>query len=206
MFSNSTACRGTLSVVGAGVIGLRIRQHFAALGVRVTFDRPARSPVAVCRRGDRRHAVLSPAGKPRHPAPQRERRADRCRRGCDGPGSRVRLHLASGKTIVTEKALYAVAARTGATTRLALDKCGLACDGRGRLVVDEHYQTEVTGHLRGGRRHWLSGACLDPRWSRAGSRSATPSASARAAVPALFPYGILRGFPKSRWSARPRRN
>ena len=55
-----------------------------------------------------------------------------------------RLHLDSGKTIIAEKALYSVG-RTGATSKLNLAEAGLAPDNRGRLVVDEHYRTQVPG-------------------------------------------------------------
>jgi NAD(P) transhydrogenase len=57
-------------------------------------------------------------------------------------GPRVRLHLESGKTIVAEKALYSVG-RTGATAALNLAGAGLAPDGRGRLLVDGNYRTQI---------------------------------------------------------------
>src|SRR6201987_5325805 len=62
----------------------------------------------------------------------------------DEHGPRVRLHLDSGKTIIAEKALYSVG-RTGATSKVNLAEAGLAPDNRGRLVVDEHYRTQVPG-------------------------------------------------------------
>ncbi len=60
---------------------LRIRQHLRRARRARDVDRPAQSPVAVRRRGDRRHAVLPPAGEPRNAAPQRERPEHRGRRG-----------------------------------------------------------------------------------------------------------------------------
>jgi NAD(P) transhydrogenase len=62
----------------------------------------------------------------------------------NGNGARVRLHLDSGKTIIAEKALYSVG-RTGATGQLNLAGAGLVPDNRGRLAVDEHYQTQIPG-------------------------------------------------------------
>jgi NAD(P) transhydrogenase len=62
-------------------------------------------------------------------------------------GDRVRLHLDSGKTIITEKALYSVG-RTGATSRLNLPAAGVEPDARGRLVVDKHFRTSVP-HIYG---------------------------------------------------------
>lgn len=59
----------------------------------------------------------------------------------DERGPRVRIHLASGKQITTQKALYSIG-RTGATDALNLDAAGLEADERGRLKVNEAYQTE----------------------------------------------------------------
>jgi NAD(P) transhydrogenase len=58
----------------------------------------------------------------------------------DEHGDRVRIHLESGKQIVAEKALYSIG-RTGNTARLNLEAAGLNADERGRLTVNEHYQT-----------------------------------------------------------------
>src|SRR5207237_6778590 len=57
-------------------------------------------------------------------------------------GDRVRIHLASGKQIVTDTALYSIG-RTGATSTLNMQAAGLAVDDRGRLQVNEHFQTAV---------------------------------------------------------------
>jgi len=54
----------------------------------------------------------------------------------------VTLTLESGKQIRSQTLLYAIG-RQGATDKLALDKAGLKADNRGRLAVNEHYQTEV---------------------------------------------------------------
>ena len=60
----------------------------------------------------------------------------------NGHGAGIRMHLDSGKTIFAEKALYSVG-RTGATGKLDLASAGLQADERGRLMVDEHYRTEI---------------------------------------------------------------
>ena len=52
------------------------------------------------------------------------------------------VKLASGKQVRGEIALFA-AGRQGATDNLGLDKIGLEADKRGRLTVNEHYQTSV---------------------------------------------------------------
>ena len=54
----------------------------------------------------------------------------------------MRLRLESGKQIVSDKALYSIG-RTGATQGLALEAAGLEPDSRGRIAVNQHYQTTV---------------------------------------------------------------
>jgi NAD(P) transhydrogenase len=178
----------TLSVVGAGVVGCEYASIFAALGVRVTLvdkrnrllpfvDEEIIDTLCYHLRETRVTLRLNESVE----------RID-VAEGSDGPGSRVRLHLESGKTIITEKALYSVG-RTGATSRLALDKCGLACDERGRLVVDEHYRTDVPGIYAVGD---VIGFPALASTSMEQGRLAVCHAfgvSARS-VPALFPYGI----------------
>jgi NAD(P) transhydrogenase len=60
----------------------------------------------------------------------------------DANGDRVRIHLGSGKQVVTDCALYSIG-RTGATAALNLPAAGLAVDDRGRLPVNANYQTNV---------------------------------------------------------------
>ena len=137
----------TLAVVGAGVIGCEYASIFAALGVRVTLidkrnrllpfvDEEIIDTLCYHLRENRVTLRLNESVE----------RID-VAEGGDGSGNRVRLHLESGKTIIAEKALYSVG-RSGATGRLALDECGLACDERGRLVVDEHYQPAYRASMR----------------------------------------------------------
>jgi NAD(P) transhydrogenase len=57
-------------------------------------------------------------------------------------GQDVVATMASNKTIRCETLLYCIG-RQGATANLGLDKCGLTADSRGRLKVNEMYQTEV---------------------------------------------------------------
>ena len=52
------------------------------------------------------------------------------------------VHLASGKEIVGDLVLYSIG-RQGATDKLGLDAAGLKADKRGRLVVNDHFQTDV---------------------------------------------------------------
>jgi NAD(P) transhydrogenase len=122
-------CRAHCSygLVGAGVIGCGYTSIFAALGVRVTLI-------------DKRHRLLpfvdqEIADEFCHHL--RENRAtlrlnesvDKLEIVEDEHGVRVRIQLESGKTIITEKALYSVG-RTGAANKLNLAKAGLEPDNR----------------------------------------------------------------------------
>jgi NAD(P) transhydrogenase len=176
----------TLAVVGAGVIGSEYASVFAALGVRVTLI-------------DKRHRLLpfldeEIADELCHHL--RENRATlRLNESVnklevieDEHGARVRLHLDSGKTIIAEKALYSVG-RTGATAKLNLPDAGLAPDNRGRLVVDEHYRTEVpdiyaVGDLIGFPA--LASTSMEQGRLAVCHAFGVPACS----VPERFPYGI----------------
>ena len=60
----------------------------------------------------------------------------------DERGERVRIHLASGKQIASEKALYSIG-RTGSTGSLNLPAAGLEPDERGRISTNGFLQTET---------------------------------------------------------------
>ena len=176
----------TLAVVGAGVIGCEYASIFAALGVRVTLI-------------DQRHRLLPFVDAEiidtlcYH---MRENRVTlRLGESVSGievqesaNGSRVKLHLESGKNIVTDKALYSVG-RTGATSRLRLEECGLSCDQRGRVKIDEHYCTEVPGIYAVG--DVVGFPALASTSMEQGRLAVCHSFGIPAgSVPALFPYGI----------------
>src|ERR1700683_1289474 len=128
----------TLAVIGAGVIGCEYASMFAALGVRVTLIdmRPRlldfvaaeiveglvynlREKGATLRLGEEVSSieVIRENGE-----------------------NRVRTCLASGKQIVTDKALSSTG-RNGATGELNLAAAGLEADARGRLKTNGDYQT-----------------------------------------------------------------
>ena len=176
----------TLAVVGAGVIGCEYASIFAALGVRVTLiDKRSRllpfvdgeivEALTYHLRENRMTLRLSEEVSAIEPV-QDER------------GERVRLHLASGKQIVAEKALYSIG-RTGATAQLNTEAAGLCADNRGRLTVNERYQTQVphiyaVGDLIG----FPSLASTSMEQGRLAACHAF-GVEARS-VPELFPYGI----------------
>lgn len=130
----------SLAVIGAGVIGLEYASIFATLGVRVTLidkrprllsfvDEEIIDTLAYHLRENRVTFRLDEEVSGLEP-PR------------DEPTEGVRIHLASGKQILTEKALYSIG-RTGATADLNLQAAGLSSDERGRIKISECYQTSV---------------------------------------------------------------
>ena len=130
----------SLTVIGAGVIGLEYATIFAALGVRVTLIdmRPTLLPFVDREIVDalvyqmRQNRVTLRLGE----------EVDTIEPFDDAKGQRVRICLKSGKQIVTEKALYSVW-RTAATDTLNLASAGVEVAERGRLEVNDAYRTNV---------------------------------------------------------------
>ena len=176
----------SLAVVGAGVIGLEYACIFAALGVHVTLidthtqllpfvDREIIDALVYHLREDR--AILHLGETVSSVEAYR-----------DDHGDHVRLQLVSGKQVVTDKVLYSVG-RRGATDTLRLDAAGLRADERGRLRVNEHYQTEVphiyaVGDVIG----FPSLASTSMEQGRLAACHAFGVATR--SLPELFPYGI----------------
>ena len=130
----------TLAVIGAGVVGCEYASIFSALGVRVTLvDRSRRLLPFV-------DAEVVEALDYHLRQNRMTLRFNETVSGIElaqsGVDTRVKIHLASGKEIVAEKALYSIG-RTGATSKLNLEAAGLKADERGRLKVNADYQTEV---------------------------------------------------------------
>ncbi len=130
----------TMAVVGAGVIGCEYACIFAALGVRVTLV-------------DKRDRVLPFVDGEIIETLSYQLRQERAilrlgeevtgiERSGNGQRPGVMIKLASGKQIAADKVLYA-AGRTGATDSLNLKAAGIGADDKGRLSVNEHYQTDV---------------------------------------------------------------
>ncbi|HLW71404.1 MAG TPA: FAD-dependent oxidoreductase [Candidatus Binataceae bacterium] len=130
----------TLAVVGAGVIGCEYASMFAALGVRVTVvdKRPRLLPfvdaevIEALHYHLREKRVILRLGEEVNNVEVIE----------EGNGKRVKTSLVSGKQIISDKLLSSVG-RTGATHSLRLEAAGLAADVRGRLAVNQVFQTSV---------------------------------------------------------------
>jgi NAD(P) transhydrogenase len=176
----------TLAVVGAGVVGCEYASMFATLGVRVTVIdlRPRLLPFVDGEIADTLVYLL----RENRVTMRLNEEVSSIEPVRDEHGERVKIHLASGKQVVAEKALYSIG-RTGNTSKLNLKAAGLNPDDRGRLTVNEHYQTAVphiyaTGDVIG----FPSLASTSMEQGRLAACHAfdVPAKS----VPELFPYGI----------------
>ncbi len=129
----------TMTVVGAGVIGVEFTSMFAAMGTRVTLvDARERLLPAI----DREIATaLQYLLRKRNVTYRFQEEVTSVERD----GDRVLTHLRSGKHIASHTLLYATG-RQGATAGLALQRAGLKADKRGRIAVDEDFRTSV-GHI-----------------------------------------------------------
>jgi NAD(P) transhydrogenase len=126
----------TMTVVGAGVIGVEYVSMFAALGTKVTLV-------------DARDRLLPYLDEEISEALQYllRRRSVTFRFGeevtaVELEDDRVVTKLASGKQLPSETVLYATG-RQGATAGLGLDKVGIEPDKRGRIEIDEQFRTKV---------------------------------------------------------------
>ncbi len=176
----------SLTVVGAGVIGCEFACIFATLGVRVTLidkrerllpfvDREIADALTYRLRENRVTMRFGEEVSAIEPVTTEH-------------GERVRIQLASGKQIQTEKALYSIG-RRGATDTLNLEAAGLTADSRGRLKVNERYQTEVSHIYAVG--DLIGFPSLASTSMEQGRLAACHAAGAPATLAStLFPYGI----------------
>ena len=176
----------TMAVVGAGVIGCEYACIFAGIGVRVTVV-------------DKRHRVLpfvdgeiietlSYHLRQKRATLRLGEEVTGVEPSEDGPRPGVRVHLASGKQIAAEKVLYA-AGRVGATASLNVDAAGITTDAKGRLQVNEHYQTEAPHVYAVG--DVIGFPSLASTSMEQGRYAALHAFGKRAEhVPALFPFAI----------------
>jgi len=128
----------SLTVIGAGVIGIEYATIFSALDVPVTVIEPRDSFLDFVDREIIQEFVHILRD-----------RGTVIRLGCAaakveaGPDGWAITTLADGRRIRSDMLLYA-AGRTGATAALDLENCGLTTDTRGRIKVDpKTFQTEA---------------------------------------------------------------
>ena len=127
----------SMTVVGAGVIGVEYASIFGALGTKVTVvdQRPRVLGFLDAEIGEALQYILRRQNVTFRLGEEVDQVARR-----DGGGAVT--HLASGKVIASETVLYATG-RQGVTDQLGLDRAGLEADKRGRIPVDERYATAV---------------------------------------------------------------
>jgi NAD(P) transhydrogenase len=127
----------SLTVIGAGVIGVEYATMFAALDVRVTLIEPRETFLDFIDHAiidDFTHQIRENGVDLRLGSPISSIKDE---------GTHVEVTLENGRHVRGEMLLFA-AGRMGATARLGLDKVGLETDHRGRLDVDRKtYQTLV---------------------------------------------------------------
>ncbi len=128
----------SLTVIGAGVIGVEYATIFSALDVPVTLIEPRDSFLDFVDREIIQEFIHILRD-----------RGTVIRLGCSvakveaGADGWPVTTLSDGRQIRSDMLLYA-AGRTGATAALGLENCGLSVDGRGRIAVDpKTFQTEV---------------------------------------------------------------
>jgi NAD(P) transhydrogenase len=127
-----------LIVVGAGIIGLEYASMFAALGVKVTLldQRPTLLDFAD------REIVESLCFQLRQLGTVFRLGEKVVQVGFDQERDRVFAKLESGKTVHGSALLYAVGRRAN-SDQLNIGAVGLTADARGKLAVNENYQTSV---------------------------------------------------------------
>jgi NAD(P) transhydrogenase len=127
----------SLAVVGGGVIGSEYACIFAALGTKITIIEGRDCLMEFL---DREMSEGLRAGL--------EREGHRIRLG-DAvssieriPGDCLRIGLKSGAELRVDKVLYS-AGRAGNTHGIGLERAGVALDAKGRILVNEHFQTSA---------------------------------------------------------------
>ena len=126
----------SMVVVGAGVIGIEYASMFAALGSKVTVVEKRDSMLDFCDR----EIVESLQFHLRDLAVTF--RFGEAVTAVDVGASGTVTTLASGKRIPAEAVMYS-AGRQGMTESLELENAGLEADARGRIFVDDNFQTKV---------------------------------------------------------------
>lgn len=136
----------SMIIVGGGVIGTEYASMLCALGVKVTLIE-GRSRLLDFVDAEITEALqyhLRQAGM----TLRLGEKVVSIQRIAPPPGARasneymVEATLESGKTLRADSLLYCVG-RQGSTEGLQLEKAGLKADERGRIKVNEHFQTEV---------------------------------------------------------------
>jgi NAD(P) transhydrogenase len=126
----------SMVVAGAGVIGIEYASMFAALGTKVTVVEQRERMLEFCD-----VEVVEALKYHLRDLAVTFRFGERVSSVEAHPGGAIAM-LASGKRIPADTVMYS-AGRQGQTDALDLPAAGLSADQRGRITVDEFFQTEV---------------------------------------------------------------
>jgi NAD(P) transhydrogenase len=127
----------SLAVVGGGVIGCEYACIFAALGTKITIIEGRGSLMGFL---DHEMSEALRVGLERDG--HQVRLGDAVSAITRIPGGQLTIQLKSGADLLVDKVLYS-AGRTGNTHGLALECAGVTTDGKGRILVNEHFQTSA---------------------------------------------------------------
>lgn len=126
----------SMVVVGAGVIGIEYASMFAALGTKVTVVEKRDNMLEFCD-----PEIIEALKFHLRDLAVTFRFGEEVTAVDVGSAGTVTT-LASGKQIPAETVMYS-AGREGQTEHLGLDNAGLETDSRGRIFVDDQFQTKV---------------------------------------------------------------
>lgn len=127
----------SMTVIGAGVVGVEYATIFSTLDINVTLVEPRDTMLDFIDNEvlmHFRHDVVDQGLRLQFG--QKVTKIEKRKSGT------CVVSLESNRAIASDMVLFA-AGRVGATDKLALDKIGLETDHRGRLSVDEHFQTKI---------------------------------------------------------------
>jgi len=126
----------SMVVVGAGVIGVEYASMFAALGTKVTVVEKRPSMLDFCDK-----EIVEALQYQLRDLAVTFRYSESVREVQKHPAGTLTI-LESGKKIPADTVLYS-AGRQGVTDALNVAAAGLSASDRGRIEVNEHFQTEV---------------------------------------------------------------
>ncbi len=127
----------SMAIVGGGVIGIEYATIFSALDIAITVieARDQLLPFVDTEIMQEFQHHMRQRGM----IVRTDEQVSEVTKRDDG---KISVQLASGRRVCVDAVLFC-AGRQGATDTLALENAGLAADKRGRLEVNEHFQTEV---------------------------------------------------------------
>jgi NAD(P) transhydrogenase len=128
----------SLAVVGGGVIGCEYACIFAALGTKITIIEGRDSLMGFLDREMSEGLRLGLEREGHH-----IRLGDAVSSIERIPGGALRIRLKSAAELTVDKVLYS-AGRAGNTRGLGLDRAGVTMDAKGRILVNEHFQTSAS--------------------------------------------------------------